>query len=93
MAKNENLVVTEDVKPLNFTGGKLYSKPEVKRRSTVSGISGALIGVIGTITAGVILSKTANINITTAATKLVDDGIEKIKSSRRDGESVDDKEE
>jgi hypothetical protein len=59
---------------------KLYTKSEVKVRKTISIFEGIVLGALATLTTGVILNKAAKINVTDTTTRIVDSGIDKVKS-------------
>jgi hypothetical protein len=61
-------------------GEKLYTKSEVKTKKTISFIEGIVLGVIGLLTTGVVMSKVSDINLIDSADKVVDSGIDKVKS-------------
>jgi hypothetical protein len=63
----------------NLKKERLYSAKEVKTKGKISFTEGLLAGAVAALAAGVVLSKTAKINITDATTGLADKGIEKIK--------------
>jgi hypothetical protein len=60
--------------------GKLYTKGEVKTKKTISLIEGIVLGAIGLLTTGVIVSKVSNVNLIDSANDVVDLGISKVKS-------------
>jgi hypothetical protein len=60
------------------------AKPKGIGRANISGI---IIGALSTLAAGVIINKVAKVNITSAATGLVDTGIDKIKGITKKEES------
>jgi hypothetical protein len=70
--KKEQSVVIEPAE-------KTYTKRQLKTGKTVSRIAGMFIGAAATIATGVILSKTAKVNLIDAASKAFDSGVEKIK--------------
>jgi hypothetical protein len=62
--------------------------PAVKAKTktgarTVSFIEGLVAGAIMTLTTGVVLSKTAKVNLTDATSSLVDKGVSKVKAVSR----------
>jgi hypothetical protein len=97
---SEKIETKEDgfVKAEPIVCDKVYSKKEIKTAKAVSGIEGFVLGALATLTAGVILSKTARFNIIDYSASLADNGIEKIKSipskfrKHNNNESIEEKE-
>jgi hypothetical protein len=63
---------------------RFYTKKDVDKQKTASGIGGLIIGAIGTLFASVVLNKVTKINVTDKITALTDAGIEKIKGIGKD---------
>jgi hypothetical protein len=58
---------------------RLYTKKDVDKQKTASGIGGIIVGVVSTLFASVVLNKVTKINVTDKVTGVTDAGIKKIK--------------
>jgi hypothetical protein len=68
-------------------GEKLYTKDEVTTKKTFSLIEGIVLGAIGLLTTGVIVSRVSNTNIVDSTNNIIDKGVEKVKGKFKKNEN------